>query len=75
MALVEAAKYYDSLAAGAAQSLLTSEGIESHIFDMGMTIQGVGFAIPVRLMVDEDDLDLALETLSGFSGPDTDGSG
>ena len=31
-------------------------GIDSFIFDMGMTLQGVGFAIPVRLMVDEDDL-------------------
>jgi hypothetical protein len=56
MALVEAAKYYDSLAAGAAQSRLSEEGIESFIFDIGMTLIGVGFAIPVRLMVDEDDL-------------------
>lgn len=59
MALVEAAKYYDSLAAGAAQSLLSREGIDSFIFDMGMTLQGVGFAVPVRLMVDEDDLEKA----------------
>jgi hypothetical protein len=56
MALVEAAKFYDSLAAGAAQSLLSEQGIDSFIFDMGMTLQGVGFAVPVRLMVDEDDL-------------------
>jgi Putative prokaryotic signal transducing protein len=56
MALVEAAKFYDSLAAGAAQSRLSEEGIDSFIFDMGMTLQGVGFAVPVRLMVDEDDL-------------------
>ena len=56
MALVEAARFYDSLAAGAAQSRLSDEGIDSFIFDMGMTLQGVGFAIPVRLMVDEDDL-------------------
>ena len=55
MALVEAAKYYDSLAAGAAQSRLSDEGIVSHIFDMGMSGQS-GFAVPVRLMVDEDDL-------------------
>jgi Putative prokaryotic signal transducing protein len=55
MALVEVAKFYDSLAAGAAQSRLSDEGIDSFIFDMGMTLQGVGFAIPVRLMVDEDD--------------------
>jgi Putative prokaryotic signal transducing protein len=63
MALVEAAKYYDSLAAGAAQSRLTDEGIDSYIFDMGMTLQGVGFAIPVRLMVDEDDLPRATRLL------------
>ena len=63
MALVEAAKYYDSLAAGAAQSRLTDEGIDSFIFDMGMTLQAVGFAIPVRLMVDEDDLSRALRFL------------
>jgi hypothetical protein len=64
MALVEAAKYYDSLAAGAAQSRLSEEGIDSFIFDMGMTLQGVGFAIPVRLMVDEDDLPRSLRVLS-----------
>jgi hypothetical protein len=63
MALVEVAKYYDSLAAGAAQSRLSDEGIDSHIFDMGMTLQGVGFAIPVRLMVEEDDLPRALRFL------------
>jgi hypothetical protein len=56
MALVEAAKFYDSLAAGAAQSRLTEAGIDSYIFDMGMTLQGGGLAIQVRLMVDEDDL-------------------
>jgi uncharacterized membrane protein len=55
MALVEAAKFYDSLAAGAAQSRLSDEGIDSFIFDMGMTLQS-GFSIPVRLMVDEDDI-------------------
>jgi hypothetical protein len=64
MALVELARYYDSLAAGAAQSRLSDEGIDSHIFDLGMTLQGVGFAIPVRLMVDEDDLPRALRLIS-----------
>ena len=63
MALVEAARYYDSLAAGAAQSLLSDEGIDSFIFDMGMTLQS-GFAIPVRLMVDEDDLPRAERLLA-----------
>ncbi|HET9640772.1 MAG TPA: DUF2007 domain-containing protein [Allosphingosinicella sp.] len=65
MALVEVARYYDSLAAGAAQSLLSDEGIDSFIFDMGMTLQGVGFAIPVRLMIDEDDREKAERLLAG----------
>ncbi|HEX8239435.1 MAG TPA: DUF2007 domain-containing protein [Allosphingosinicella sp.] len=56
MPLVEVARFYDSLAAGAAQSHLSDAGIDSFIFDMGMTLLGVGFLIPVRLMVDEDDL-------------------
>ena len=64
MALVEAARFYDSLAAGAAQSRLSDEGVESFIFDMGMALQGVGFAIPVRLMVDEDDLERAERLLA-----------
>ncbi len=64
MALVEAARFYDSLAAGAAQSRLSDEGVDSYIFDMGMTLQGVGFAIPVRLMVDEDDLPTAERLLA-----------
>jgi hypothetical protein len=68
MALVEAGRYYDSLAAGAAQSLLSDEGIDSFIFDIGMTLQGVGFAVPVRLMVDEDDLARAGRLLAEGSG-------
>jgi hypothetical protein len=64
MALVEAGRYYDSLAAGAAQSRLSDEGIDSFIFDMGMTLQGVGFAVPVRLMVDEGDLPRAERLLA-----------
>jgi len=63
MALAELAKYYDSLAAGAAQSRLSDEGIDSFIFDMGMSLQS-GFAVPVRLMVDEDDLSRALRLLA-----------
>ena len=63
MALAEAARFYDSLAAGAAQSRLSDAGIDSFIFDMGMTLQGVGFAVPVRLMVDEDDLENAQSLL------------
>ena len=63
MALVEAGKFYDSLAAGAAQSRLSDGGLDSFIFDLGMSLQS-GFAVPVRLMVDEDDLVLARRCLS-----------
>ncbi|HEX8571923.1 MAG TPA: DUF2007 domain-containing protein [Allosphingosinicella sp.] len=68
MALVEAARFYDSLAAGAAQSRLTAEGIDSYIFDMGMTLQGVGFAVPVRLMVDDEELGTAQTVLAAGEG-------
>jgi hypothetical protein len=64
MALVELAKYYDSLSAGVVQSRLEADGIDTFLFDMGMTLQGVGFAIPVRLMVDEDDVPRARRILS-----------
>ena len=68
MALVQAGRFYDSLAAGAAQSLLTDARIDSFIFDMGMTLQAVGFAVPVRLMVDEDDLENAQALLTAADG-------
>jgi hypothetical protein len=64
VALVELGKFYNSLEAGVAQSRLEADGIESVMFDTGMTLQGVGFAIPVRLMVDEDDLIRARRILS-----------
>jgi hypothetical protein len=68
VALVQAGRFYDSLAAGAAQSLLTDARIDSFIFDMGMTLQAVGFAVPVRLMVDEDDLENAQALLTAADG-------
>jgi hypothetical protein len=55
MALVELAKFYNSFEAGAAQSVLTSEGIESFLFDINMSWEGMTGVIPVRVMVDDDD--------------------
>lgn len=55
MPLVELARYYNSFEAGAAQSRLTEEGVDSVLFDLEMSLQGMGIAIPVRLMIDEDD--------------------
>jgi hypothetical protein len=56
MALVEAAKFYNSFEAAIAQSRLTSEDLESFLFDMQMNWGGLDGVVPVRLMVDEDDL-------------------
>ncbi len=64
MALVEAARYYNSFDAGFARDLLAAEGIESFLFDLEMSWEGLGLIIPVRLMVDDDDLDEALEILA-----------
>jgi hypothetical protein len=66
MALVELAKFYNSFEAGAAQSLLTSERIESFIFDMNMSWEGLSGVIPIRLMVDEEDLARAERILAQF---------
>jgi hypothetical protein len=56
MALVELAKFYNSFEAGVVRGAIEAEGIDCHMFDFNMTVEGVGFLIPVRLMVDEDDL-------------------
>lgn len=64
MALTELAKFYNSFQAGAAQSLLTSEGIDSMLFDVNMSWEGMSGVIPIRLMVDEDDLTRARRLLA-----------
>jgi hypothetical protein len=56
MALVELAKFYNSFEAGVAQSRLTSEGIDSVLFDTEMNWGGLDGVVPVRLMVDEYDV-------------------
>ena len=66
MALVELAKFYNSFEAGVAQSRLTSEGIDSFLFDTEMNWGGLDGVVPVRLMVDEDDVAEARRTLTEF---------
>lgn len=66
MALVLAARFYNGLEAGIAQSRLTDAGIESYIFDLEMNWGGLG-AVPVRLMVLDEDLDTALAVLDADS--------
>lgn len=63
MALVELARFYNSFQAGAARSLLDSEGIDSFIFDLEMSWEGMGGVIPIRLMVDDEDVEEALRIL------------
>jgi len=55
MALVELAKFYNGFEAGLARGRLEAEGIESHLFDFNTAMEGIGFLVPVRLMVPEAD--------------------
>jgi hypothetical protein len=64
MALVEAARFYTSFEAAIAQSLLTSEAVDCFLFDMEMNWGGLDGVVPVRLMVDEDDLARAKQVLA-----------
>jgi len=64
MALVELGRFYNSLEAGIVQGLVEAAGIDCPMFDFNMTLEGVGFAIPVRLMVDENDLAEARRLIS-----------
>jgi Putative prokaryotic signal transducing protein len=63
MSLVEAGKYYNSFEAGLAQSRLEEAGIDSVLFDLEMATYGIGLSIPVRLMVLDDDLQIATKVL------------
>ena len=56
MALVEAARFWNSFEAGLAESKLEDEGIGSVLFDSEMAnFYGAGM-IPIRLMVLDEDL-------------------
>jgi hypothetical protein len=64
MALVELAKFYASFEANVVRSALLAEGIEAFLFDTEMNWGGLDGVVPVRLMVDEDDLTAARRVLS-----------
>jgi hypothetical protein len=63
MALVEAARFYNSFEAGLARSRLAENDIESVLFDMEMAWEGLGGIIPIRLMVLDEDRDAAIRIL------------
>jgi hypothetical protein len=64
MALVEAARFFNSLEAGLARSHLEAEGLDCVLFDTEMSWEGMGGLIPIRLMVLDEDLDEARRLLS-----------
>jgi fatty acid-binding protein DegV len=55
MALVEIAVFDDAFSGSMARARLAAEGIESVLFDSGISSMGFGMLTPARLMVDEDD--------------------
>lgn len=63
MALVLAARFYNSFEAGNARALLDANGIESVLFDLEMSWEGLGGLIPIRLMVLDEDLEEARSIL------------
>jgi len=62
MALVELARFDNRIEAELAKLLLASHGLEAILFDAEMNSFGFGPMMPVRLMVLDEDRDLA-ETL------------
>ena len=64
MALVELSKYYNVFEASLVQGRLEAEDIASVLFDTEMNWGGLDGVVPVRLMVDEDDLKDAREILA-----------
>ena len=60
MALVELANYPNALEAAMVKGLLEAEGIDAVLFDHGMNIaDSSGWLVPVRVMVLDEDLDIA----------------
>jgi hypothetical protein len=64
MALVEAAKFYNVFEASIARARLEAEDIASILFDTEMNWGGLDGVVPVRLMVDEDDVEAARRVLA-----------
>lgn len=63
MALAELARFDSPVAAAIARGRLEAEGIAAIAFDAGLSSLGMGALSPVRLMVDEAELDRARAVL------------
>lgn len=64
MALVELATFGDRIEAEIVRGRLAAEGVETLLFDGGLSSLGLGGLAPARLMVDEDDRGRALRLLA-----------
>ena len=64
MALVELAVFHSPLGAEMARGRLAAEGIETVLFDGGLSSLGLGLMAPARLMVEEEDLEAAEAVLA-----------
>ena len=64
MALVEAARFFTRIEASLAKGRLDAADIPSFLFDMEMNWGGADLGVvPVRLMVDDEDLEAAQSLL------------
>jgi hypothetical protein len=63
--LVEAARYNSRVEADLARLYLKSEGVDSVLFDTEINYFYGGLFLPVRLMVLEEDEELAQQLLAG----------
>jgi hypothetical protein len=64
MALVELAIFQNPIAAEVARGRLASQGIGTLLFGGGLASLGLGSMSPARVMVEEQDLQLAQEILA-----------
>ncbi|HEX8444636.1 MAG TPA: DUF2007 domain-containing protein [Allosphingosinicella sp.] len=67
MALVELARFYNPFEASVVRSALEADGIDAVLFDTEMNWGGLDGVVPVRLMVDEDDLGAARRVMASAS--------
>ncbi len=68
MALVELARFYNPFEASVVRSALDADEIDAFLFDTEMNWGGLDGVVPVRLMVDEDDLGAARRIMASASG-------
>ncbi|HEX9933382.1 MAG TPA: DUF2007 domain-containing protein [Allosphingosinicella sp.] len=65
MALIAIASFHDPMMGALARARLAAQGIESVLFDAGLSSLGLGTMAPARLMVEEEDRAEAERILGG----------